>query len=284
MRTFTFVLGLSLVVAFLAPAQEAVAPVDSVGPWTHRLVAGLTATQVSFTNWSQGGENAFSWTTTIDGQHVYDKGMISWGNTYKFAYGQAKLASLGIRKTDDKIDFESIATYKMGTYVNPYFAATLKTQFTRGYDYAAAGIPAVSDMFDPAYLTQAVGLGYQPIPEVKTRLGAALREVLTKIYTHYADDPATPEVEKTRIEGGLESVTTVEWKVEENVLFTSKLELFAAFKSLDEVVVRNDNTLAAKVSQYLVVNLNVQVLHDRVVTPRTQLKQTIAFGLSYVLI
>lgn len=281
MRSAIFLLTFALALTMPVLSQT---PADSVGPWTHGLVAGLTATQVSFKDWAQGGENAFSWASTLDGKHIYDRGMLTWGNTYKFAYGQAEIGSQGVRKTDDKIDIESMLTYKMGVHVNPYFAASLKTQFTKGYIYRAIGDSVVSDIFDPAYFTQSVGVGYQPIPEVKTRLGAALREVVTSNYRQYADDPATAEIEKTRVEGGLESVTTLDWKIEENVLLTSKIEMFAAFKQIDVVIVRNDNTLAAKVSKYLTVNLNVQLINDRVISPRTQIKQTIAFGFSYVLI
>jgi hypothetical protein len=265
------------------PARSQTPP-DSVSPWTHGLVAGLTATQVSFKDWAQGGENAFSWASTLDGKHIFDRGMLTWGNTYKFAYGQAEIGSQGVRKTDDKIDIESILTYKTGVHIAPYFAVNLKSQFSKGYIYRAIGDSLVSDIFDPAYFTQSAGVGYQPIPEVKTRLGAALREVVTSKYVHYADDPATAEIEKTRVEGGVESVTTLDWKIEENVLLTSKLELFSAFHQMDVIIVRNDNTLAAKVSKYLTVNLNIQLINDRVISPRTQVKQTIAFGFSYVLI
>ena len=275
---------LVLLIILAAPTMVAQTPADSVSPWTHSLVTGLTATQVSFKDWAQGGENAFSWASILDGKHVLDADQLSWANTYKFAYGQAEIGAQGIRKTDDKIDIESMLTYKMGVHINPYFAANLKTQFTKGFVYRAIGDSAVSDLFDPAYFTQSAGFGYQPIPEVKTRLGAALREVVTSRYAQYTDDPSTASIEKTRVEGGIESVTTIDWKIEENVLLTSKLELFSAFNQLDVVIVRNDNTLSAKVSKYLSVNLNVQLINDRVISPRTQIKQTIAFGFSYVLI
>jgi putative cell wall-binding protein len=68
------------------------------------------------------------------------------------------------------------------------------------------------------------------------------------------------------------------------MVLKSKLELFAAFKQLDVIIVRSDNTIAAKVNEYISVNLNVQLINDRVVSTRTQVKQTIAFGFSYVLI
>ncbi len=275
--TILAILGLAAV----AVGQEQ----DSVaGPWTHGLVTGLTATQISFTDWAQGGQNAFSWTASLDGKHNWEQKPIEWRNSYKLAYGQAEIGGQGTRKTDDKIELESIVEYEMGNHIDPYFAVTFKSQFAKGYVYKATGDSLVSDIFDPAYITQSAGIGYKFIPEVRTRFGAALREVITSKYTHYADDPKTATVEKTRVEGGLESVTDVEWKIEENVLFTSKLELFSAFNALDKIILRSDNTLAAKFNKFLSVNLNVQFINDHVVSPRTQIKQTIAFGFSYVLI
>ncbi len=253
--------------------------------WNHSLVSGLNLTQVAFTDWAQGGENALAWALSLEGKSVNDLEKSNWSNSYKFAFGQARLGSLGLRKTDDKIDLETILTYKFGVYINPYAAATLKSQFAQGYKYDAAGNKTpVSKFFDPGYLTQSVGAGYQPMPEIKTRIGAALREIFTSQFIGYADDPTTTAIEKTRVDGGLESVTEVEWKMDDTILFTSKLELFAPFKAIDEIVVRNDNTIAASVNKYITVNLNVQLINEKQISPRTQIKETLSIGLTYRLL
>jgi len=263
-------------------------------PWTHNLVGGLNLTQVSFNDsWSQGGENALAYAMSLNGKSTDEQPKTNWTTSYKFAFGQTKLGSQGVRKTDDKIDMESNLIFKVGAYVNPYVAATLKTQFANGFDYAAKDpktgkFVQVSKFLDPGYLTQSVGLGYQPIPQIKTRLGAALREVITSDFNAYADDPATKTVvERTKVEGGLESVTEVAWQMQSNLLFTGKVELFDAFKNFDIIIMRSDNTLAAKVSKYLTVNFNVQLLKEQnlPLAPRRsgkiQAKQTLAIGLSY---
>ncbi len=251
--------------------------------WTHNLVGGLNLTQVSFNdNWAQGGENALAYALSFIGKSANELPKTNWTTSYKFAYGQTKLGDQGIRKTDDKIDIESNLTYKAGTYVNPYIAATLKTQFAAGFNYGTTPKTQVSNFFDPAYLTQSVGLGYQPIPQIKTRLGAALREVITSEFNNYADDPKTLAVEKTKVEGGLESVTEVSWQLQSNLLFTGKLELFDAFRNFDIIIMRSDNTLAAKVSKYLTVNVNVQLIKEPPVRRgKIQVKETLAIGLSY---
>jgi len=285
MRVFTtkpFALCVLTLLTFRTlAAQQDTAQASKYG-WKHTSVGTVTLTQVAFTDWTQGGENALSWALGLDGKSVLEREQTSWATSYKFGFGQARLGDQGIRKTDDQINLETMLTYKLGGQVNPYGAATLKTQFARGFKYDAKGTEtAVSQIFDPAYLTQSVGAVYQPIPELKTRLGAGLREILTSEFPVYADDPSTPEIEKTSVNGGLESVTELSWKIDDNVTFGSKLEMFSTFKKLDEVIVRSDNILAAKFNKYITVMLTVQLLNERAASPRTQLKEVLGLGFSY---
>ncbi|MCI0708332.1 MAG: DUF3078 domain-containing protein [Ignavibacteriae bacterium] len=272
--------------AFQETKPDTAAPLPlPPGPWKHSLVGALTFTQVSHTNWAQGGQNALAYAVSADGKTELDVSKLNWAHTYKLAFGQTRLSGQGLRKTDDKIDLQSVFTYKFGLHVNPYAGATMKTQFTKGVQYDAAGNETVvSKFFDPAYLTQSIGIGYQPIPQVKTRLGAALREIITSKFVGYADDPATTVVERIKTDGGLESITEVEWKIEEQVLFTSKIELFSPFKRYRDFSLRSDNTLAVQVSKYFIVKVNAQVINDKKVNPRTQVKETLAFGVSYTVL
>jgi len=251
-------------------------------PWKHNLVAGLNLTQVSLTDWAQGGENALAWTFSLNGQSTKQWDSLSWTNTYIFAFGQTRLGNQGLRKTEDKIDFTSILTDKVGSIINPYAAVTFNSQFAPGYTYDNAGIRTeVSNFFDPGYLTQSLGAGYQPVKEVSTRLGAAVREIFTTDFPQYADDPTTKEIENRRVEGGIEWVTDVAWEIQSNLFFTSKIEVFSPVKTFNQTVLRSDNTLTAKFSKYLSTSVNLQIINDKKVSPYTQLKETIAFGLNY---
>lgn len=253
--------------------------------WKHAIVTGLNLTQVSFKDWVQGGDNALAYTLWGKGSSTQQLESTDWSNNYKITFGQTRLASQGLRKTDDEVHFESLLIYKVGVHINPYVSATMRTQIAKGYKYAADQEIAVSKAFDPAYLTQSAGVAYKPIPEVTTRVGAGVREVLANEYAVlYTDDVETPALEKSKIQGGFESVTSVEWPFAENMLLSSSLEMFAPFKTLDQIIVRSDNTIAAKVNKYVTVNLNVALINDRRVTPRTQMKQTLALGVSYTIL
>ncbi|MBX2989588.1 MAG: DUF3078 domain-containing protein [Bacteroidetes bacterium] len=250
--------------------------------WTHGMVAGITLAQIGFTDWSAGGDNALSWTFSIEGKSVGDEEKTNWANAYKFAFGQARISDKGLRKTDDKIDLESILTYKLNQYVNPYAGVTFKSQFAPGYKYdtpVAGERSEVSSFFDPAYLTQSVGAGWQPITEVKTRLGMALRETFSTKHG-YADNPETQQIETSKVEGGIESVTDVEWKLAENILLTSKLELFAPLKKIDRVDIRSDTRLTMTVNKFITAVFSLQLLNVEPF-PRTQIKEVIALGFTY---
>ena len=261
---------------------SAPAPPDS--GWKHSLVAGLTLSQVGFTDWAQGGENSLSYALNADGKSVDEEMFSEWITAYKFAFGQTRLSNQGLRKSDDVIDISTVFTYKLGVYVNPYASATLKTQFAKGFAYPVPDSSLqVSAFFDPAFLTQSAGVGYQPMKEMKTRLGIGLREVMTKDFNLYSDDPATVEVEKTSVDGGLESVTNIEWQWDDNILFTTQLELFSRFKKMDEIMVRSNTAITGKVNKYISAIFSLQMINEKRITPKTQIKESIALGLSYTL-
>lgn len=254
--------------------------------WKHSTILSMNMTQTSYSDWAQGGANSLAYAFFLEGKSTYATSSLEWGNSYKFAYGQAKIGSQGTRKTDDKIDFESVFVYKLGVYVNPFVSVSLKTQFVEGRKYNASGVGTpVSNFFDPAYLTQAAGVGYQPLPEVRTRLGVAIREIITKNYSAlYTDDPTTTKVEKIKIDGGLESVGELGYNIMENVALTSTLNIFWPIKNIKMTVLRSDNTISAKVNKLLSVNFNVLLLNDPQIQKRTQVKQTLAVGFSYQLL
>lgn len=253
--------------------------------WTHNVVTGVNLTEVAFSDWAQGGTNVFAYTPWLNGSSRQDLQATDWSTTYKFAFGQARLGSQGVRKTDDEIYTETLLIIKLDRYVNPYVAATLRTQFAPGYKYDNLGnATAISRFFDPGYLTQSAGVAYQPAPELKTGLGLAVRETFTSRFNQYADDPKTVQVEKRKIEGGFRAVVHVDWKFGSSAQLLLNQELFAPFTKLDQAFVRSDNSVVMKMSKFVSIHFDVLLVQDVAVSPRTQIKQVLAIGFSYVLV
>ncbi len=272
----------------IAIAQEPVPPdTIDVAPqyWRHTLGTALTISQVSFSDWAQGGENAFAYGATANGSSTYDWHPYTWTNSYRLGFGQTRIGGRQTRKTEDRIDLESVLIYRLGISINPYAAVSVKTQFATGYRYGDLGNrTAISWFFDPAFLTQSLGLGYDITPQLRSRFGFALREIVTSRYPAFADDPKTAAVEKTKIEDGLESVTEGTWKLNETTALNAKLELFSSFREPERVIVRGDNTLTSRLGKVVTLVVNVQLINERRVTPRTQVKQSLGIGISYTVL
>jgi len=279
MKTLLAVLGILLL------ASPALAQLDTtklVIGWNHGISASLNLNQVAFSNWSSGGDNSLSYNATVIGKSINDQEKTSWTNNYKFGFGQASLGDQGLKKTDDIIDLESIRDFKPKTYVKPYMSVTFKRQFTTGYEYIGDSIKTpISTFLDPAYSRQAIGIGFIPLPELKTRVGLAVRETFTNMYSRWADDPSTPEIERTKIEGGIEWVTEATVTIDDNLLYTSKLETFAAFKTFDKWGIYNDNIVTAKISKLINVTFNVTIRYEEFILAKTQIREGLALGISY---
>ena len=166
--------------------------------------------------------------------------------------------------------------------MNPFVAITAKTQLAKGYSYDVSPKVAVADFFDPGYVTESIGLGYNRGDGFKTRFGAALKHTFTSDFpVPYADDPSTAEIEDTKSEFGAESVTDFSIKLSETILFTSKLEMFSNLESLNEIDINWDNLFSAKLTEYIAVSFNIKLFYDRNISIRRQLRQTLAAGLTY---
>lgn len=251
--------------------------------WQKAMVGGINLTQTSFSNWTQGGENSFAWQLNLNFNFVNDQEQTNWAHSGKLNYGAAKIGEQGLRKSIDEIKLESVFTYKFGTHVNPFIAVTGETQFAPGYNYEVEPKTQISAFMDPGYFRESVGMGFAPNKIVKTRFGVGLKQTLTNNFpVPYTDDPETEDkVEKFKNEAGFESVTDINWKITKNSLFTSKLELFYGFGALDETDVKWDNVLSVEVSKYIGINFNFMLFYDKDISSRRQIKQSIAFGLTY---
>ena len=289
-------MAIMAVTCSFAQGQETAQPEEKKEKfgWIKSLVGSINLTQTHFSsNWTQGGENALAWKGVIGTRWENNQPKTNWRNTAKLAYGQIKQGDEGVRKSDDEIRAESVFTYKIGKYLNPYASFNGETQMTKGYKYTVVeGVTVqepVSDFFSPAFLRESAGVGYKPGENFITRLGFSVKQtIVTKesisfngqeyflrpLYGNKLD-------EAVRVETGIESTTDFTQKLEENVLFLSKLQLFTSFENFNTVDITWDNTLTAKISKLFAINVFARVFYDEDVLPEVQLKEDLGFGITY---
>lgn len=257
----------------------------SEAAWKYTAVTGVAVNQVALSNWAQGGENSIAYTLT--GKFSADRTAGAWvlTNGLKLAYGRTKLGDDEFRTNDNEFFLESVLSYNAGWKINPYLSNTVRTTLTKGFDYKANPVKQTAGFFDPGYVTQSIGFNYVKEKVFNTRLGLAFQETFTNVYRNYSDDPETKtELEAFKLDTGIESVTSSEMQIDETSIFATSLRLFSRFNSLDVWDVRWDNTVSSKISKYFTVNFNVLVLYEKKMSPKTQLKEGLQFGITYTIL
>ncbi len=275
---FFIVLGLFFSRFVLAQEEEK----EPEYGWQNEIVGTLNFTQASFDNWAQGGESAVAWQVSLNTESVLEQERYTWTTNSRFTFGLAKVGDTEARKSADEIKLESVYTRKVSPLLNPFIAFTAVTQFVSGFEFDGDRKTKVSQCMDPGYFTQSVGFGYTHSKVFKTRLGATVKETITNDFpVPYADDPDTPEIEKVKIEPGISSVTNFKTKFQENILFSSKLDIFSDLEAFDRIDILWENNLTFKISKLFNVNFNVDLLYDKDVSDTRQLKQVLAIGITY---
>lgn len=279
-----FIVYFLIVFATVTSAQEKETD-PNLGKWVPSLVTGLNISQISFSNWAQGGDNSLAFTLTGEFSLKYKTEKWRFKNYLKTAFGKTKLGDADIRQTDNEIYLETVLSLNIGWAVDPFISNSVRTAITEGFDYSKVPAVKIADLFDPGYITQSIGFTFDKSEIIQTRLGIAFQETFTNKLNQYSDDPDTKDkIEDFKFDTGMESVTDAKLKLDDNLLYTTKLRVFTRFQSLDVWDVRWDNTISAKVNSWLNVNLGVILIHEISQTRKTQLKEALQIGIVYRLL
>lgn len=273
---------------------------SSADPWSKSLVTDLTLTQNSYSDSWKGGEAGnVSWVWNANG--VFEKQYtpkFDFRNTTKLSFGQTHIQNKETKnwekpqKSTDLIDIENIGLFTLDAYVDPFVGLRFESQFLD------ASVPGINRYISPLKITESAGIARKFYAKEKdelfSRLGLAIRQIITKVVTDTA--MATTSTQSTN-DGGIESVTDLKYTLSQTLRYTSKLSLYRAlfyskaddFKGTPKenfwkaIDVNWENSLSASVAKYVTVNLYTQLLYDKEIDKRGRLKETLSLGLTYTL-
>lgn len=272
---------------------------DTIAAWKFGGVTNLSFSQTSLTNWSAGGANSFSLNGLVSlfGNYINEKN--SWTNTLDLGLGFLKQGEDSIyRKTDDRIEFNSI--YGRKAFKNFYYSALVnfKTQFLPGYNYPDIKVK-ISDFLAPAYVTAAIGINYKPNEYFNAFLAPATSRTTIVNNSSLSEMGAfgVEKGKKTKNEFGgylriMFSKNDFQNAFMKNVSITTKLDLFSNYLlNPQNVDVDWQTLIALKVNKYITVNLNTHLIYDDDIKtmkedgtpggPKTQFKEVLGIGFSY---
>jgi hypothetical protein len=273
--------------------------------WKSKYEASLGFAQTSFTNWSAGGDNAYSVNGMLNVYKNYAKGKVSWSNYLGLAYGlnYNKSAIPSMQKTNDKINFLTkggIYAWKNWDYAGMF---EFRSQFDEGFNYPNDSV-LVSKFMAPGYFQLSIGMNYKPVDYFYifiSPIGARLTMVNDDKLTHTIDQ----EGKMIGAFGVIGDNTTL-WQIGgslniafkkdimKNVNLMSKLDLFSDYRhNPQNIVVGWENNILMKVNKYISLSLMSMLIYDDNIDfidknannkgPQIQFRETFSVGLAYTI-
>lgn len=291
-----FTIGLMFIFGHFGFSQEADTVADTAANalkdttyWNSELSIGFNLNQASFSgNWKAGGVNSFALGSIFSGKANYAKDRLSWDNQVELIYGIVKNDDLGLRKSNDRIFFDSKVGYKINQKWGYFTSLNFITQFTDGFDYSADDPVLISRFFAPAFLTTGFGFEYKPNKDFALRL-APFSPRFTfvtdlDLINTVPDNYGVPAGQKLRTEWlAFQVFMTYNKKFNDNLTLNSRYQIFANLQTLEFRTIdhRLDFTLIAKITRYVDVTFTSINVYDIDMVEGIQFSQALALGILY---
>ena len=290
--------ALAIMLCIVAFAQD-----EQPQGWTHKGNFGLNFGQSSYTNWAAGGQNSLTAQGLFNYEIHYLKNKFKWDNSLNMSLGYCFYSfKQKPIKTDDKIEFTSLATLKATQHLNYGAELSFRSQFAKGFDYANDSTQYISKFLAPAYITLGLGIEWVPckyfslyFSPITGRMTIVNDDYLAAIGAFGVNsldvnDTTQHAINKIRYEFGARAVAKFQYPIAKNIEFDSKLELFSNYLNHPERIdVDWQNMLVLKVNDWLNCNLATHLIYDydipfydeaglRIKGSKVQFKEVLAIG------
>jgi hypothetical protein len=266
---------------------------------------------MAFMNWSAGGNSSVSGLLKGNFVRRYSDEKIKWNNELIIRYGVNMQDGLGLRKTDDALQFNSTFGHRKDSLSNWYTSAKLNfnTQFTDGYAYPNTEI-AISKPFAPAYFFLGIGTEYvNKDKKIVLYLSPLTSKSTLVLDQRLADQGAFGVVKavydsngnlllhgrKSKNELGVLVTAMHKKEVMKNVMLENRLSLYSDYiNNFGNIDVDWQLQMDLLVNKYVKANIGLHLLYDDdikakeqingeqvIVGPKLQLKQALGVGFVY---
>jgi len=276
-----------------------------VGNWTIMGKVSANFSQSYFSNWSAGGTSSFTGIGKYTMSADYKKNKHGWNNWLDLALGYSVFTDEKPLKTEDKIEYITGYFYELKS---PWFFSVMgkfKSQFAKGYDYAADSTNYISGFMAPGYFDIGPGITYKPNDWFSVNISPATASWIVVSDQALADagsfglDPAVTDTagniithaKKVKTMFGAKVMAVLQKEVAKNITLGTKLELFSDYLDNPQNIDVNWQVLISlKVNSWLNVDLSTELIYDDDVMitdkdgnigPRTQFKEMLLLSVGF---
>ena len=284
MRKLIFTLFIFTITLTLA-AQNNTGKSSWKNGWKSGGLLSVNVGQGGSRNWAAGSERfSLQGAAALNYWANRDWRKNLWETTVDLSYAVINTNSLGVRKTDDKIDVVSMFRHGVGKNkvvgIGAWF--NMRTQFHDGFDHKETPKKRISGIMAPGYLTLAPGFDIRTakscwslfVSPAASRLIVFTNRPYSFNYQggvkpdgtqevplawHYGVDPER----KVRYDLGFLASAKIQCDVAKNVAYKTRVDAFSNY--LDDpqnIDVFWNNSIHMKVNKWLMVSYNFDLIYD----------------------
>ena len=259
-----------------------------------KIEFGANLNQGSFSsNWTGGGVNSIALGLFFNALNEKKKGKNSWRNDFQSQYGIVRNKGQLSRKNVDRIFFDTKYNRELNSKWSLFANVNFLSQFGAGYIYSDSPDSSqvkkkVSGILSPAYLTEAIGIEYRPVPYFFIDFApGALRQTIvvdTDLYVNTPDQKnyGVPIGKRVRTEAALiQIVANFDKDIAKDINLKFRYLMFSSFKHPLNIDNRLDAMLTAKINKYVNVNLGGIMVYDQDQSNDVQFAQALSIGFLY---
>ena len=266
--------------------------------WKSKTEFGANFNQGSFnTAWTGGGVNSIALGVFFNALRELKKGKHTWRNDLQSQYGILKNQDQSARKSFDRLFFDSKYGYELSKNWSLVGNVNFQTQFAPGYSFETDQDgkeirKKISSFMAPGYLTEAIGLQYNPAPYFYVTFSpGALRQTFVVDTTLYVNTPGESNYgvtigKRLRNEVALaQLIANFDKDIAKDLNLKWRYQMFASTdknrNSSFHTDHRLDANITAKIHKYFNVNLGVIMLYDDDQVAKIQWAQALSVGFLY---
>lgn len=250
--------------------------------WTKQGVITFLVNQSAFENWTAGGITNISGTIGVNYDFNYNKDDWTWDNKLIASFGVTKIKSLGVQKSSDQFEWNSVVGKKAKGYW--YYSAFLnfKTQFADDLDKKTKG---PTKLFSPAFLQFGPGLLWKKSDLLKINIAPATSRLILVDKDLTLPNKGYFGVEQgksSRYELGISIGAYYKFDVMKNIAMENILNLYSNYLE-DPQNVDLDYTMnvVMTINKLISANFSYQTIYDDNAFQGLQTRQVFGVGINY---
>ena len=272
----------------------------NVGFWAPRSTQfGINFSQAGFNDaWAetQGSVGSLGLGFYFNNKAVYQKKKGVFSSDIQLQYGMLKNKGQERVKSIDRIFIDHKYANKLSKTINWFANVNFLSQFAPGYDLKTNAKPMISNIFAPAFLSESVGLEWNPKKYFVVQFGGAtLRQTFVsndEVFTNTSKDVTEDgkvikrsygtKKGKVLNEMGFQVVAAFDKDIAKNVNLKWRYQGFVSYAPKTKPMDHNVMLITtAKVNKYLNINLTLLGVYDADIVEKFQISQGFSAGLVF---